>query len=111
MMDPELYSAYYASHALEDGHIGLVTVHPAESWSEPAVCHIDVVNLWQKPASQAISYAWGGQAAGHPVICDNAGLLVTRSCIDAIKALREQPLRVLWIDQSSINQVSADKKS
>lgn len=111
MMERELYSAYYASLALQEGQTRLVTVHPAESWSEPVACHIVVVNLSQKPAFQAISYTWGGQAAEHPVLCDDARLLVTQSCVDALKGIRRQALHVLWIDQLSINQVSAEEKS
>ena len=102
MMDRDIYSEFYTSLALREGQIRLTTFHPAESWSEPAACHIDVVNLSQKPAFQASWYTSDGQAAKHPVLRDDAGLLVTQRCLDALIGIRQQALHCC----GSINSAS-----
>lgn len=109
-MDQAAYSAYYASLALQSGQIRLVTVDPARSWDDPVTCVIDVFDLSEHPDYHAISYTWGGQSAEHPVVCDGNIILVTQSCIDALKGIRHQALHVVWIDQLSISQLDDEER-
>lgn len=105
-MDRALYDAYYASLPLRPGQMRLVHIARAATWDEPVQCEIAVVDIVQSPAPayNAISYTWGGQAAEHAVTCNGRPILVTQSCVDALKGVRFQELPVVWIDQLCINQ-------
>lgn len=103
-MDRTIYEAFYASLSLQPGQVRLIRVSPAQSWDDPVVCYMDVVDIAQSPPYNAVSYTWGGQSPEHAVSCNRHEILVTQSCIDALKGIRFQSLPVVWIDQLCINQ-------
>ena len=110
-MDRESYQTFYASLPLGPGQIRLVRVYPAESWDDPLLCYIGVVDISQSPPYNAVSYTWGGQVPEHPVSCNGREVLVTQSCVDALKGIRFQSLPVVWIDQLSISQCDPEEKN
>ncbi len=110
-MDRAAYEAFYANLSLHPGQTRLVRVHPAESWDDPVVCDMAVVDIAQSPPYNAISYTWGGQSPEYTVLCNGHEILVTQSCIDALKGVRSQSLPIVWIDQLSINQFDQKEKN
>jgi hypothetical protein len=112
-MDQKDYEAFYANLPLQPGQTRLVRVFPAASWDDRVVCYIGVVNVTSDtlPPYNAVSYTWSGQSAEHVVSVNGRDILVTQSCVDALKGIRFQALPVVWIDQLSINQFDQEERS
>lgn len=75
-------------------------------FSDPIVCTTTVISLAEAAGKyDALSYCWGSQDRGRPIICDTASFCVTANLESALKRLRApDAARNLWIDQLCIDQ-------
>ncbi|RYC58489.1 hypothetical protein CHU98_g7710 [Xylaria longipes] len=69
-------------------------------------------SLDDHPVYHAISYTWEGQTSDQTMLCEDAKLLITKNCEEALKSLRPargEETRHLWIDSVCINQEKGGK--
>ncbi|KAI0185581.1 heterokaryon incompatibility protein-domain-containing protein [Xylaria flabelliformis] len=69
-------------------------------------------SLDDHPVYHAISYTWEGQMSDQTMLCEDAKLLITKNCEEALKSLRPArggETRHLWIDSICINQEKEGK--
>ncbi|KAH7308420.1 heterokaryon incompatibility protein-domain-containing protein [Stachybotrys elegans] len=82
------------------------------SAEEPIKCSIIVVNLYDDPAYEALSYYWGDTASSIPIQSGEELINVTSNLHDALVNLRlKDKLRVLWVDAVCINQADLLERS
>lgn len=104
-------SDIWKSH-LNGNQIRLVHINPAENSTDPINCSLEIFALDQITVRfDAISYTWGIEQPDVSISCDGRRLVVTKSCNDALRALRSRGGRVAWIDQLCINQEDLEERS
>lgn len=104
---PEPYHYARLNYALGQ-EIRLVVLFPGRPLED--VC-LDIIhiNLSDKPAYEAVSYAWatqdGDDSLSQTVYCRGRTIAVTKHCEAALRSLRRRGRkRLLWIDAISIDQ-------
>lgn len=72
---------------------------------------LTVVSLSDPPPYRALSYVWGPPPHVAPILCYGKDLLVSESCVAALRRLRSTTIEeVLWIDAICINQISMKER-
>jgi len=97
-------TSFYAYEPLEydtGQHFRLVRVLPGQK-QDDVVCELFHADLASTPVYEAVSYTWatnGGDASlSQNIICCGKKLAVTKNCEAAIRCLRRDWGRILWID-------------
>ncbi|KAH6693300.1 heterokaryon incompatibility protein-domain-containing protein [Leptodontidium sp. MPI-SDFR-AT-0119] len=101
----------YEHTAFEDEtSIRLLYLQPG-SFEDDINIKLKVVSLDNPPSYQALSYVWGPPPHDTPVFCHGKELLVSESCVAALRRLRGRyRVNVLWIDAICIDQSSIKER-
>ena len=94
-------------------HIRLLTLLPQADTHRVVSCTLsnhDVLDD-ECPEFEALSYVWGASKPPRPILCDNQLLCITENLDDALRALRGDEPRLLWIDQLCIDQEDSLEKN
>jgi len=94
--------------------IRLLHLHPSVDDSAPITFSILQARLSDtKLEYEALSYTWGIQFPKQTVFCQNPPsiLKVTQNCYGALRRLRTDSVRCLWIDAICINQEDNNERS
>jgi hypothetical protein len=107
--------AKYTYRPMRNGDsIRLVYLHHPLDDSAPIT-----ISIFRAPLSdakleyEALSYTWGNQYSKQTVFCRNppSVLEVTQNCYSALRRLRNDSIRCLWIDAICINQNDDNERS
>ncbi|KAF2140653.1 uncharacterized protein K452DRAFT_319554 [Aplosporella prunicola CBS 121167] len=90
--------------------IRLVTIEPG-AWKDEIRCSLQTVVFDDKPSYQALSYVWGDLESTRTIYLNNHEIQVTESLWYALRRLRGQSPRTMWIDAICINQKDDEEKS
>ena len=112
----------------------LITIHQAGPDPGSIECDLEIISLTAAPSYAALSYTWGSEDVDHAVEVNGATAPVTKSCYDALIALRDQWFTAqvvprsysgtskfqafreaaicrLWIDQLCISQQDYEERA
>lgn len=90
----------------------VIRLLPSLRFKSPIRIIMDVVSLEPLPEYEALSYAWEGQTPDQPIDCGGRRLLVTQTCLNALRRLRRKlHPRTLWIDGICIDQKTTEEKN
>jgi hypothetical protein len=107
--------AKYAYHPMRnEDSIRLIHLHHSVDDSAPITISIFRARLSDaKLKYEALSYNWGNQYSKQTVFCSNppSVLEVTQNCYSALRRLRNDSVRCLWIDAICINQNDDNERS
>ncbi|KAI9730146.1 MAG: hypothetical protein M1818_008240 [Claussenomyces sp. TS43310] len=92
------------------GETRLVTIHPGH-WTDRISCTIATVCIHDPVSFQALSYAWGQREITTEISLDDSSLSVTTNLEAALRHLRQDVPRVMWIDAICIDQRNLDERS
>lgn len=96
---------------LEPDYIRLLYIE-AGARSSPIRTRLNHVSKDSLPAYDALSYSWGPEDGGFPIICDRQQRLVRKNLFEALPFLRlADRERVIWIDALCINQEDNEEKT
>ncbi|PVH81297.1 HET-domain-containing protein [Cadophora sp. DSE1049] len=94
----------------DDRSIRLLYLQPGDFYDDINL-KLEVVSLDDPPPYCALSYAWGPPPHETPVFCHGKELLVSESCVAALRRLRSTTdEKVLWIDAICIDQASLSER-
>lgn len=74
-------------------------------------CTTSIHSLDNASNFYALSYCWGDEEAGDPILLDEKRFLVTSNLHAALSQLQETKYRVLWIDAICIDQTNIAEKN
>jgi hypothetical protein len=107
--------AKYTYHPMRnEDSIRLIHLHHSVDDSAPITISILRARLSDaKLEYEALSYTWGKQYPKQTVFCRNppSVLEVTQNCYSALRRLRSDSVRCLWIDAICINQNDDNERS
>ncbi|KAH7410638.1 heterokaryon incompatibility protein-domain-containing protein [Cadophora sp. MPI-SDFR-AT-0126] len=107
--------AKYSYRPLRHGDsIRLIHLQPSDDDSAPIKFSLLRARLSDANLDyEALSYTWGAEYPKQTIFCQNPPsiLEVTQNCYSALKRLRNDSVRVLWIDAVCINQEEENEKS
>jgi hypothetical protein len=107
--------AKYAYHPMRnEDSIRLIHLHHSVDDSAPITISIFRTRLSDaKLKYEALSYNWGNHYSKQTVFCSNppSVLEVTQNCYSALRRLRSDSVRCLWIDAICINQNDDNERS
>lgn len=105
------YKLLYKSFAVHGAQTRILHVQPADSFDDDIKCDLKVINL-DSPNQEyaALSYSWGDEPRDHAVDCSGVDVAVTKSCVNALRALRQRHEEYVWIDQLCIDQQSLPER-
>ena len=107
--------AKYTYRPMRSGDsIRLIHLHHSVDDSAPITISIFRARLSDaKLKYEALSYTWGNQYSKQTVFCRNppSVLKVTQNCYSALRRLRSDSVRCLWIDAICINQNDDNERS
>lgn len=108
-----LKSTPYQYSPLPHGRwIRIIELQPSGKSEDPIRIHLKAVALGEQPSYEALSYAWEGQIPDQSIDCETWSLLVSQTCLNAMRRLRlKKDVRVLWIDGICIDQRSTEEKN
>lgn len=87
------------------GHVRLLAIQPARSFSAPIRCDLIDPKLPLKPKYEALSYTWGGKDNKKVISLDGQDFRTLENLEAALHHLRRpNQTRTLWIDAICINQ-------
>lgn len=114
---PPLYAWKPLSHHKS---IRVLTLHPCRETSSIDV-HVTLSEVQlSEPVPEtlqyeALSYCWatedGDDSRSQVIYCDGAQILITKNCEAALRRLRTDEDRILWIDAICINQSDDQERS
>ncbi|KAI1151692.1 heterokaryon incompatibility protein-domain-containing protein [Nemania diffusa] len=91
--------------------IRLLTLLPAGSEADPIHCRLDVAELADQPAYEALSYCWGATNPQRSIVCNGLRCNVGENLHSAFCHLRHADKeRILWVDAICINQDDLGEK-
>lgn len=100
----QLYEQQLAVHGAQTR---ILHLQPANALDDDIKCDLQLIDLHSPDKEYvALSYSWGDEPRDRTVHCSNLDVAVTKSCVDALRALRRQHEELIWIDQICINQRS-----
>ena len=95
--------------------IRLLTLQPALSSADDIVISIQKARLSTSPEYKAVSYCWatedGDDSKSCTLSCDGGLIFITRNCEAALRRIRNDQDRTLWLDAICINQASDGERS
>lgn len=101
------YEQLYEHFSVRGTETRILHLWPSHSFKDDIQCDLNVIDLSSKhQAYVALSYSWGDEPSDHSVRCNGVDIAITKSCVDALRLLRQQNQKHIWIDQISINQRS-----
>ena len=109
----ELAKYPYRPLRYEDS-IRLIQLHPCEDVNGPIKFFLLSARLSETSwGYEALSYTWGAEYPKQAIFCQSpqSVLEVTQNCYSALKRLRNDTVRCLWIDAICINQEDMNEKS
>jgi Heterokaryon incompatibility protein (HET) len=94
----------------------VLVLQPAENRAAQVVCSLTEVDLdlpsTRRTPYEALSYVWGSPVCNNEITCDGDSLLITESCLTALRYLRMKArTRTLWVDAICINQKSLEERN
>ncbi|ETN39212.1 uncharacterized protein HMPREF1541_05435 [Cyphellophora europaea CBS 101466] len=114
-MPPPTYEEIYQSLPVRDSQTRLLRLQPSKRYEDDLVCTLSVMDLDSEPVSAddyvALSYSWGDESRDHTVLCSGLSIKVTKSCFNALRALRQQGEQRIWIDQLCVDQTTIAERS
>jgi len=110
--EPALYSWAALNHP---DSIRLLTLHPALSSADDIVISVREARLSMSSEYKAVSYCWatedGDDSKDRTLTCDGALIFITRNCEAALRRIRNDQDRTIWLDAIFINQASDSERS
>lgn len=101
------YEELYQKLAVHGAQTRILHLQPADNFDGDIECNLEIIDLASPDQEYvALSYSWGDEPRDRTVHCSNLEIDVMKSCVDALRALREQHEKLIWIDQLCINQRS-----
>jgi hypothetical protein len=92
----------------------LLTLHPSINEFDTINTSLREVRLSDSPHYEALSYSWvtedGDDTKSSNLYCDGKLLPITKNCEAALRRLREEEARMLWIDAIYINQADNNER-
>ncbi|KAE9373094.1 HET-domain-containing protein [Stipitochalara longipes BDJ] len=109
---PALYSWEALKHP---DSIRLLNLHPSLSPCDEIMISIRESRLSVSPSYEAVSYCWatedGDDSRNCTISCDGTLIFITRNCEAALKRIRNDKERILWVDAICINQAGDCERS
>lgn len=118
-------NACYEPLSLAAPQIRLVSIKPGP-WESDIVCSLETISLDDQRPYEALSYTWGSpfpldDADGpeaiwlsgrtRPIVLNSQQFEVTKNLESALRHLRGDKPRIMWIDAICINQNDRDERS
>lgn len=91
--------------------IRIVTLSEATEESDPVTCTLTHVSLDHAPHYQALSYHWGDASVTRDIDVNDCTFSVTGNLEAALRELRAQRGRRLWIDAICIDQADLEERN
>jgi hypothetical protein len=115
-MDPDGLKKQYTYQPLDTSQteirlVRLLPRNPQLLWDTFIDCEIIHVSLKGQPQYEALSYAWESERKPVSIHLDGKPLCVTLCLFSALKYLRGQEPRVLWVDAICIDQSSIPERN
>jgi hypothetical protein len=95
----------------ELGEIRLVHILPAVDFNAPLECRLEYTDIEKAKPYNALSYAWGKPKFTQKILLDDQPFPVTRNLESALRYIRQNTSRKLWIDAICIDQKNKNEKS
>ena len=110
---PELRPAMYNYKSLlHCRYIRVIHLKPALRTTAALAIDLVEATIDSTLKFEALSYAWEGQDLNQAIQCGGKKLLVSATCMAALRRLRRKTeTRILWIDQICIDQSSVAEKN
>lgn len=101
------YSALTSDHSIR-----LIELLSSRNTDAPVSIRLAEAFLDNPLKFEALSYAWEGQVPDSLILCNGETLLITKTCLAALRRLRRKfRNRFLWIDAICINQYLNEEKN
>jgi hypothetical protein len=89
----------------------LLVVHGASYVTEPLVCDLETEGLETAAPYDCISYVWGKGAPSKPISLNGFEVLIRENLWNALKRLRGEKTRRLWVDAICVNQKDIEERT
>jgi Heterokaryon incompatibility protein (HET) len=103
-------SQFHYSPLSAASQIRLVTISPGV-WEDNIVCSLETTFLDGHGPYEALSYVWGDAEVRKPIVLNGQQFGVTANLELALRYLRRDKPRVMWIDAICINQNDTEEKN
>ncbi|KAE9379554.1 HET-domain-containing protein, partial [Stipitochalara longipes BDJ] len=90
------------SHSSKD--VRLLLLLSSKNFGDPVVCELKHSSLEEAPQYEALSYVWGETNASEPIQLHGQEVTVRQNLLDALRHLRCDRERTLWVDAICIDQ-------
>ncbi|OJI85742.1 hypothetical protein ASPTUDRAFT_118842 [Aspergillus tubingensis CBS 134.48] len=90
--------------------IRLLTIEPGK-WTRAIQCTLRQTSLSSAGQYETLSYAWGDPAVTKTIIVDKKPFQVTVNLASALRHLRRDTPRTMWIDAICINQMDLEERA
>jgi Heterokaryon incompatibility protein (HET) len=95
-----------------NNEIRILKVESASRMSEPIRCRLEHTSLNDLPPYTALSYCWGSASDCRTIYVDRHSVQIRANLYYALRQLRSEDTRELWVDALCINQDdNAEKNS
>ncbi|KAH7327451.1 heterokaryon incompatibility protein-domain-containing protein [Rhexocercosporidium sp. MPI-PUGE-AT-0058] len=111
LKDTQLSASRYEHTPFDDeSSIRLLYLQPGR-FDDDIHLKVKVVSLDDPPPYRALSYVWGPPPHESSIFCHGKELLVSESCVAALRHLRgKYTVKILWIDAICIDQSSLEER-
>lgn len=99
-------ASLYQPLSSEDYEIRLLTLLPGDFDSSMISCTLAHISLNEIIEYEALSYAWGNASVTETILVNGNEWQATRNLVAALRQLRSQEPRTLWVDAICINQAN-----
>ncbi|KAN0092470.1 Heterokaryon incompatibility protein (HET) domain containing protein [Hyaloscypha variabilis] len=90
------------SHSSKE--LRLLVLLPSANFSDQIECRLHHSSLQDNPQYEALSYVWGETDSSEPILLDGQEVIVRQNLLNALRHLRCDQERTLWVDAICIDQ-------